>query len=36
VKLWPTVDSDDKVFQEDLAVLLGRSVHTGHGHGGHR
>jgi hypothetical protein len=33
VKLWPTVDSNDKVFQEDLAVLLGRSVHTGHGHG---
>ena len=36
VKLWPKVDSGDKVFQEDLAVLLGQSAHTGHGHGGHR
>lgn len=34
VRLWPTVDSGDKVFQEDLAVLLGHGAHAAHGHGG--
>ena len=36
VKLWPSVDSGGQAFQEDLAVLLGKSAHAGHGHGGHR
>ena len=35
-KLWPSVDATDQVFQEDLAVLLGKSAHAAHGHGGHR
>lgn len=36
VKLWPSVDSGDSTFREDLDVLLGKSAHAGHGHGGHR
>jgi hypothetical protein len=30
VRLWPAVDSADKVFQEDLATLLGKTAHAGH------
>jgi hypothetical protein len=34
VQLWPAVDSSDQVFQEDLAVLLGKASHAAHRHGG--
>ena len=36
VRLWPAVDAEDAVFQDDLAVLLGKSWHAAHGRGGHR
>lgn len=36
LKTWPVIDSANQLFQEDLAVMLGKNSHAAHGHGGHR